>query len=184
MITESRLGMNALASSCATCGARVAETRRGRCWGCYTRWAEMRPVGRGASCVICVERRRSHLRLLEVHGRSLAFCHNCAAQAQKLMPLPFSIDGIRAALTRNRRQADRRVGALDSRVFPRERRLEDRRDLRLDDMFDQLAGLSPEEVLATPVEIDVDESDIIEVTTVSFEPQAPAASPGAIPAVS
>jgi hypothetical protein len=176
MISEARVGMQS--QTCGTCGARVAETRRGRCWGCYTRWSELRPVGRGATCAVCCERRRSHLRLLEVHGRSLAFCHTCAAQTQKLAPLPFSIDGIRAALTRNRRQVDRRIGALDSRVFPRERRLNDRRDLRLGNAFDQLAGLSPDDLLLEmPVEVDVDESDIIEVTTVSFEPRDPQAPP-------
>jgi hypothetical protein len=29
--------------------AGVTELRRGRCWGCYMRWAESRPVGRGAA---------------------------------------------------------------------------------------------------------------------------------------
>ena len=28
---------------CGVCGAAVSELRRGRCWGCYTRWAESRP---------------------------------------------------------------------------------------------------------------------------------------------
>src|ERR1035438_10828460 len=29
---------------CSVCGAAVTELRRGRCWGCYTRWAES-PIG-------------------------------------------------------------------------------------------------------------------------------------------
>src|SRR5437868_3971187 len=52
--------------ACGVCGARVTELRRGRCWGCYTRWGESRPVGKGAACAICHERRRSELRLMEL----------------------------------------------------------------------------------------------------------------------
>ena len=64
---------------CNVCGASVTELRRGRCWGCYTRWADSRPVGRGASCSVCMEKRRNMLKLVELKGRSLPFCHGCAA---------------------------------------------------------------------------------------------------------
>ena len=167
MSTEVRRPMHA----CGTCGAHVRELRRGRCWGCYTQWLEIRPVGRGAMCVVCSERRRSNLRLQEIHGRSLPFCHTCAALALKLNPLPYSIESLRAALTRNRRQVDRRVGALDSRVFPRERRLNDRRETFMVD--DGCHPLSVDDL----VEMDVQESDIIEVTTVGYEPLPPSARP-------
>ena len=73
---------------CGVCGAAVTELRRGRCWGCYTRWAESRPVGRGASCIVCGEKRRAQLKLVELHGRSLPFCHGCAAQVMRLPEVP------------------------------------------------------------------------------------------------
>ena len=167
-----------LAHSCGTCGARVAELRRGRCWGCYGKWAELRPVGRGASCLVCHERRRGNLRLFELHGRSLPFCHNCAAATARLPVVPFSVEGLRSALTRNRRRPEeRRIGALDSRVFPRERRLDARRGLR---SSEAPALLSAEALLEFQEEIPVDEADIIEVTTVSFAPQRePAVAPEA-----
>jgi hypothetical protein len=112
---------------CGVCGAAVTELRRGRCWGCYTRWAESRPVGRGAACAICAEKRRAQLKLVELQGRSLPFCHGCAAQVVRLPDLPGTIDGIRQALRRNRRDADRRNGKADQRIFPRERRVGERR---------------------------------------------------------
>jgi hypothetical protein len=149
----------------------VGETRRGRCWACYNRWAELRPVGKGASCVLCAERRRANLRMLEVHGRSLPFCHNCAAQALKLVPLPYSIEALRSALVRNRRRVDRRTGALDSRVFPRERRVHDRREPFLID--DGCHAISADDL----VELDIDESDIIEVTMVGYPAPIPPPHP-------
>ena len=39
-----------LTVACGVCGAQVQELRRGRCWDCYRQWAELRPVGSGASC--------------------------------------------------------------------------------------------------------------------------------------
>ena len=88
---------------CSSCGAKVTELRRGRCWGCYSKWAEMRPVPRGAACAVCDERRRENLRLTEVHGRSVTFCHICAARTLKLTKVPSSIDGLRRLLLRDRR---------------------------------------------------------------------------------
>ena len=66
---------------CGVCAAQVTELRRGRCWGCYLRWSDTRPVGRGAACILCVERRRDHLRLVELHSRSVPMCHGCSARA-------------------------------------------------------------------------------------------------------
>jgi len=113
--------------ACTACGAKVTEPRRGRCWSCYSKWAEMRPVPRGATCVVCDERRRDNLRLVEVHSRSVTMCHICAARTLKLAKVPSSIDGLRRVLTRDRRRQDRRSDGLDRRVFPRERRVGDRR---------------------------------------------------------
>lgn len=113
--------------ACGTCGAQVTELRRGRCWGCYTKWAEMRPVPKGATCVVCDERRRDNLRMAELHRRSVVFCHICAARVLKLAKVPTSIDGLRKLLLRDRRQNDRRGDGMERRIFPRERRVGDRR---------------------------------------------------------
>jgi hypothetical protein len=116
--------------ACNVCGAQVTELRRGRCWGCYTRWAEARPVGRGAVCTLCHEKRRDQLKLIELHGRSLPMCHGCAARVGRLSSIPATIDGIRKALRRDRRDTDRRADKLDHRIFPRERRVGERREPR------------------------------------------------------
>jgi hypothetical protein len=113
--------------SCGVCGARVSELRRGRCWGCYTQWTEQRPVGRGASCAICQEKRRDHLRLVELHSRSVPLCHVCAARTVKLTKVPPTLEQLRQTLRRDRRDADRRTDSLDRRIFPRERRVGERR---------------------------------------------------------
>ena len=116
--------------ACNVCGAQVSELRRGRCWGCYARWAESRPVGRGAVCTLCFEKRRDQLKLVELHGRSLPLCHGCGARVGRLSVIPTTIDGIRRALRRDRRDGDRRADKLDHRIFPRERRVGERREPR------------------------------------------------------
>jgi hypothetical protein len=113
---------------CGTCGAQVVELRRGRCWGCYQRWVESRPVGRGATCTVCFEKRRDQLKLVELHGRSLPLCHGCCARVSRLDEVPDTIDAIRHALRRDRRMADKRTGKVDHRIFPRERRVGERRN--------------------------------------------------------
>src|SRR4051812_12282599 len=106
--------------ACGTCAAQVVELRRGRCLGCYTRWVESRPVGRGATCTICFEKRRDQLKLVELHGRSMPLCHGCSARVMRMDDLPETLDGIRSALRRDRRLADKRTGKIDHRIFPRE----------------------------------------------------------------
>jgi hypothetical protein len=112
---------------CGVCGARVTELRRGRCWGCYTRWGEARPVGKGAACTVCGERRRSELRLIELHGRSHPFCHSCSGKLARIDAVPPTLAGVRALLTRERRTGERRGEGVDRRIFPRERRVGERR---------------------------------------------------------
>lgn len=112
---------------CGVCGAQVSELRRGRCWGCYTRWGESRPVGKGAACVICHERRRSELRLVELQMKSRALCHSCAGRIARMDTIPTSINAIRLILERERRTGDRRGDGSDRRIFPRERRVGERR---------------------------------------------------------
>lgn len=115
------------------CGARVHELRRGRCWGCYARWVDARPVGVGARCVVCSERRRRMLRGIELHGAFHPMCFSCAGQTMALDPLPPTIAAVKTALTRERRGGDRRVGRRDTRVFPYERRVGERRAGRGED---------------------------------------------------
>jgi hypothetical protein len=112
---------------CDMCGAKVAELRRGRCWGCYASWVEGRPVGLGAACVMCNDRRREHLRMIELLRAWVPSCHNCHARILRLEPFPQTIDEIRTRLHRERRTRDRRAGKADTRVFPRERRGLERR---------------------------------------------------------
>jgi hypothetical protein len=111
---------------CEVCGAQVHELRRGRCWGCYNRWAEARPVGFGASCRICGERRGSHLRSIELLGSWTPCWHNCAARVAALDPMPRSMAGLREALRRERRRSERRA-ATEGRPVPVEWRQAERR---------------------------------------------------------
>lgn len=118
---------------CEVCGASTATLRRGRCWICYVRWADARPVGLGAVCVVCNERRRENLRQVEFQGSWLTMCHNCASRTHQLMPVPRTIEGIRQRLSRDRRWSARRGGSRDHRIFAIERRNRDRRQAIRDD---------------------------------------------------
>jgi hypothetical protein len=113
--------------ACEVCAAKVTELRRGRCWGCYTKWADNRPVGLGAACCMCNDRRREHLRQVELLGAWVPICHNCAARTTRLSPMPQSFEDIRERLDRERRARDRRHGKSDTRVFQRDRRGLERR---------------------------------------------------------
>jgi len=148
---------------CSVCGASVVELRRGRCWSCYVRWTESRPVGRGAACTICFEKRRDQLRLVELHGRSLPMCHGCASRVARLEQVPPSIDGVRRFLRRERRDGDRRDDGADLRVFPRERRVGERRGPVRDRPADAEAGLHLQPAELEEVVMEVGEADIEEV---------------------
>jgi hypothetical protein len=165
---------------CSVCGAAVSELRRGRCWGCYTRWAENRPVGRGAACTICGEKRRAQLKLVEIWRRSMAFCHGCAAQVMRLPELPGNVEELRYALRRDRRDADRRGGTkADQRMFPRERRVGERRGPSRDAFADtdpriKMADLQMAEVVMELGETDLEPGD---QTQVRRNPDGTAAPP-------
>lgn len=118
---------------CEVCNARVHELRRGRCWGCYARWVEARPVGVGARCVTCGEKRRRFLRSVELYGSWKPMCFNCSGQLMHLVPLPETIAGLRELISRERRRTDRRRGKPDTRVFQYERRVGERRSERSND---------------------------------------------------
>jgi hypothetical protein len=159
---------------CQICGAHVSELRRGRCWGCYTRWVEARPVGRGAACLICFEKRREQLKLMELHTRSVPICHGCGARILRLDQIPGTIDGVRQALKRDRREGDRRGDdGIDRRIFPRERRVGERRSPPREQ-----AGAPPDpnghlalSDLDVIIELLDDDLEFIEQTTVSAKSQ-------------
>jgi hypothetical protein len=120
--------------SCEVCSAKVSELRRGRCWGCYGRWVEARPVGQGAKCITCPERRRRVLRSVELFGTWHPMCFNCAGQLLTISPMPENISDLRATVSRERRRNDRRFGKSDGRVFRYERRVGQRRDIKSDSL--------------------------------------------------
>ena len=139
---------------CDVCGAKVQETRRGRCWGCYNRWVDARPVGYGARCITCGERRRRVLRSVELWGGWQPMCFSCSGQALGLSPMPKSLAELKIQLRRDRRDRDRRVGKVDSRVFRYERRVGERRAGRGDEAT---AAPIDDEMI---VEITVDLGDV------------------------
>ena len=107
------------------------------------------------------------LKLVELKGRTMPFCHGCAAQLLRLSDIPDSIEELRHALRRDRRDGDRRGDEkVDQRIFPRERRVGERRGpsreayadtdpgMRLsefDDVVIELADTDMEEVEQTQV---------------------------------
>jgi hypothetical protein len=119
--------------TCDVCSAKVHELRRGRCWGCYGRWVDARPVGVGARCLCCSERRRRLLKTVELFGGWTAVCFSCAGQVMTLDPMPRTLAELKAAVSRERREVDRRIGKPDTRVFQYDRRIGQRRSVRGDD---------------------------------------------------
>jgi hypothetical protein len=161
---------------CNVCGAAVTELRRGRCWGCYTRWADSRPVGRGASCTVCLEKRRLQLKLVEVKGRSIPFCHGCAALMLRLPDVPETIEELRQVLNRERRQEDRRHGKIDQRIFPRERRVGERRGPARDAYADTDPSIRLADYDDVIIELPETELEEIEQTMVRSKPALPGAA--------
>ena len=165
---------------CGTCGARVTELRRGRCWGCYTRWVESRPVGRGATCTVCFEKRRDQLKLVELHGRSAPLCHGCSARVTRMDDVPETVEGIRNALRRDRRLADKRTGTkVDHRIFPRERRVGERRSpprafTDADPSYETTMLADMDEII---IELQAADMEEVEQTIVREEPGSSASPP-------
>lgn len=118
--------------TCDVCSAKVHELRRGRCWGCYSRWVDARPVGYNARCLTCGERRRRLLKSVELFGGWPAMCFSCAGQLMMLDPMPATVQELKVAVSRERRKTDRRIGKPDTRVFQFERRIGQRRLVRAD----------------------------------------------------
>ena len=141
--------------SCDVCAAKVQEVRRGRCWGCYARWVEARPVGVGARCVTCNDRRRRLLKTVELYGVWQPMCFSCSGQVLTLDPMPATIADLKSAISRERRDEERRFGKGDTRVFRYERRAGERR-------AERTAGID-----------NIDDGMILEIV---IEPMAPMAS--------
>ena len=124
---------------CGGCGEAPVDAplRRGRCARCYDKWVKARPVGAGAACAACEDRRMQHLRYWEFGvranapgGRWIVLCHNCIGTAEKMQPMPRSLDGLKMRLARERRWGDRRaesVGRPSVRDAKHERRDGERR---------------------------------------------------------
>jgi hypothetical protein len=86
---------------------------------CYEAWVKARPVGAGATCAGCDDRRLVHLRYWELGvrtnapgGRWLVLCHNCVAAAEKMEPPARSLEGLKMRLGRDRRWGDRRAASV------------------------------------------------------------------------
>jgi hypothetical protein len=65
--------------------------------------------------------------MVELHARSHPICHSCSGKISRLHTIPSTIPAIREALARERRAAERRGEFEDHRIFPRERRVGERR---------------------------------------------------------
>ena len=124
--------MDIPALTCEVCNASVNELRRGRCWGCYARWVDARPVPLGARCITCPEKRRRVLKTVELFGGWKPMCFNCSGQLLHLDPMPRTVAEMRDVISRERRRKDRRFGKPDTRVFRYERRVGERRTTRDD----------------------------------------------------
>ena len=142
---------------CDVCGAKVGELRRGRCWGCYNRWVDARPVGMGARCVACGERRRRVLRSVELLGSWQPGCFIGPGQIHALDPVPPTMAELRQVLERERRAKDRRIGKPDTRVFQYERRVGQRRADRDD------GGLPIDDEMIIEITVEAGDDDHREV---------------------
>jgi len=145
---------------CDVCGAKVTELRRGRCWGCYNRWADARPVGIGARCVACGDRRRRVLRSIELLGSWHPLCFNCHGQTLALDPVPPTLAELKVALERERRLRDRRFGKPDTRIFQYERRVGERRAGRDDGM-----PIDDDMIVEITIEVEPDPSEVFDDLT-------------------
>jgi hypothetical protein len=152
---------------CEVCCAKVSELRRGRCWGCYARWVDARPVGWGARCATCGEQRRRVLRIVELLGRWRPLCFNCQGQLLTLKPMPATLDELVQMVSRERRRADRRDGQIDTRVFRQDRRVGERRTPR-----DQISPVDDDMILEISLE---------EVTAPTAAPDLPMDLPISLP---
>jgi hypothetical protein len=147
---------------CEVCSASVSELRRGRCWGCYGRWVDSRPVGVGAKCTTCNEKRRRFLKSVELFGMWKPMCFNCAGQLLLLDPMPTTIALLKEAISRERRKRDRRIGKPDSRVFRYERRVGERRLERAD----EAPAVDDDMIIEVSYEVVIEHDDFEDLTQI------------------
>ena len=147
--------------TCEVCSAKVHELRRGRCWGCYARWVDARPVGINARCVTCPEKRRRVLKTVEVYGAWQPMCFNCSGQLLHLDPLPPTLAELREIVSRERRRLDRRIGKADSRVFQYERRVGERRSPRM-----EYPQIDDDMIIEVTIEADAAEAELDDLTQI------------------
>ena len=121
---------------------------------------DVRPVGLGARCLTCGEKRRRVLKSVELFGGWKPLCFNCAGQLLVLDPLPTTIPALKAAVSRERRRQDRRIGKPDTRVFRYERRVGERRMVR-----DDCPLVDDDMIIEVTVELDpeVDFDDLTQI---------------------
>jgi len=132
-----KLGASTGLRTCDVCATRTDSLRRGRCAPCYMRWSQHRPVGLGAECVVCSDRRCEFLQSVEFQQKWLPMCHNCSGRVARLDPMPQRLDVVRELLKRDRRDDDRRAGAADPRLIPLNRRGKSRRTMLTKTMSDR-----------------------------------------------
>jgi hypothetical protein len=109
---------------------------------------------------------------VELKGRSLPFCHGCAYQVLRLAEVPDNIEELREALKRDRRENDRREGKADQRIFPRERRVGERRGPVRDAFADTDPKIRLPDYEDVIIELDEIEMEPVEQTSVRGRPAA------------
>jgi len=111
------------------------------------------------------------LKLVELKGRTLPFCHGCAAQLLRLSDIPDSIEELRHALRRDRRDGDRRGDEkVDQRIFPRERRVGERRGPSREAYADTDPGMRLSEFDDVVIELAETDMEEVEQTQVRARP--------------
>ena len=122
------------------------------------------------------------LKLVELKGRSLPFCHGCAAQVLRLPDVPETIDELRQVLRRERRDGERREGeAVDQRIFPRERRVGERRGPSREAYADTDPGMRLSEFEDVVIELAETDMEDVEQTQVRARTSFVDASKGSTP---
>jgi hypothetical protein len=103
----------------------------------------------------------------------MPFCHGCAAQVLRMVEVPDSIEELRHALRRERRDGDRRDGeAIDQRIFQRERRVGERRGPSREAYADTDPNMRLSEFEDVVIELAEDDMEDVEQTQVRAKPVA------------
>ncbi len=122
------------------------------------------------------------LKLVELKGRSLPFCHGCAAQVLRLADVPETVDELRELLRRERRDGDRRDGeTVDQRIFPRERRVGERRGPSREGYADTDPGMRLSEFEDVVIELAENDMEDVEQTQVRARTSIVGPSNGSTP---